>query len=160
MKLTTDILEEDKNKYMEKENKPKKSSTKIKIIVFIILISLLTLITAYAIYKNYIPTITEYELVGFTTKENDNSYIEIQISDNNYDDYNKYLKYITIDNNDIMYKNKINIELNRIKFKTISYNEQPKIIIEKTENIFYNDIYEIYTFYLPKEDIEKLKNEM
>ena len=59
----------------------------------------------------------------------------------------------------MMYKNKISIELNHIKFKNIENNEQPKIIMEKTENIFYNNIYETYTLYLPKEDIETLKNE-
>ena len=85
MKTNNDILEENNNKSKRKFNK----SERTLIVLIIVCITFVLFLSVYAIYKNYIPTITEYELVEFTTKENDRSYIEIQISDNNYDDYNK-----------------------------------------------------------------------
>lgn len=153
MKSPNDILEENNNK-----SKIKFNESKTIIVIIIVCISFVLFLSAYGIYRAYIPVINEYELVRFTTKKDDNSYIEIQTSNNN--DCDTYLKYIFINNNDVMHIKRLNIKYVDIKFKSISYDEQPKITIEETKNIFENYEDEIYIFHLPKEDIEKIKNQM
>ncbi len=155
MKLPNDILEEHKDKSERKFDV-------IEIfgrIIVIFSIALVFIVWFKLSFKTtpQKPNINKYELVEFTNAENKKSYTDIITTENN----DKYIKFIFVDKNKSINIDKIkNNSFNDIKFiETINKPFVEIETIEKEELFVFNTSEKIYTLYLPKEDIETLKNE-